>query len=116
VTALIYRRWAGRVFSWLTAVAGLAGIADSQCGFKCFRGEAAADLFQRLQTPGFAFDFEVLLRARRHGYTIVEVPVNWADQPGSKVLVLRDGPRMTWEVLRARWKLAVEWPPSPDAN
>jgi dolichyl-phosphate beta-glucosyltransferase len=47
-----------------------------------------------------------LLLAQRRGYRVAEVPVNWADQPGSKVGVLRDGPRMLREVFAARRRLA----------
>jgi dolichyl-phosphate beta-glucosyltransferase len=43
--------------------------------------------------------------AERRGFRIVEVPINWADQPGSKVGVLREGPRMIYEVLAARRRL-----------
>ena len=57
-------------------------------------------------TDGFGFDVELLLLAQRRGYRVAEVPVNWADQPGSKVGVLRDGPRMLREVLAARRRLA----------
>jgi hypothetical protein len=66
----------------------------------------AEALFPRLGTDGFGFDVELLLLAQRRGYRIVEVPVNWADQPGSKVGVLRDGPHMLREVLAARRRLA----------
>lgn len=101
-----HRVWAGRVFNWLVARLGLRGVADSQCGFKCFRGPVAEDLFRALTTNGFGFDVELLLRAQRREYTIAEVPVNWADQPGSKLAVLTDGPRMLWEILTARATLA----------
>jgi len=101
-----HRVWAGRAFNWLVARLGLRGIADSQCGFKCFRGPVAEDLFRSLVTDGFGFDVELLLLAQQRGYTIVEVPVNWADQPGSKLGVLIDGPRMLWEILAARASLA----------
>ncbi|MBI4241994.1 MAG: glycosyltransferase family 2 protein, partial [Candidatus Rokubacteria bacterium] len=66
----------------------------------------AEDLFRSLVTDGFGFDVELLLLAQQRGYTIVEVPVNWADQPGSKLGVLIDGPRMLWEILAARASLA----------
>ncbi len=106
VLAKRHRVWAGKVFNWLVAQLGLRRIADSQCGFKCFRGRVAEDLFRSLTTDGFGFDVELLLLAQRRGYSIAEVAINWADQPGSKVSVLIDGPRMLWQILAARLSLA----------
>jgi dolichyl-phosphate beta-glucosyltransferase len=105
VVALPHRVAAGRVFNWLVARLGLRDVADSQCGFKVFAGSVADDLFGRLRTRGFGFDVEVLLRAQALGYRIVEVPINWIDQPGSKVGVLRDGPRMVAQILGARLRV-----------
>ncbi len=102
VVARPHRVLAGRVFSWLVRRLGTGGVIDSQCGFKAFTGAAATDLFGRLQTRGFGFDVEILLLARAAGYRVVEVAVNWTDQPGSKVGVVTDGPRMLWDVARAR--------------
>ena len=102
VTARAHRVVAGRLFNWLVARMGLHGIADSQCGFKAFTAPAATRLFEALSTPGFGFDVELLLLARAAGCRVVEVPVNWADQAGSKVGVLRHGPGMLWQMLRAR--------------
>lgn len=106
VRARPHRRLAGAVFQAVVRVLGVRGVVDTQCGFKLFRGPAADDLFPRLATDGFGFDVELLLWARRLGYRVVEVPVNWTDQPGSKVGVLRDGPRMLLEIARARLRLA----------
>ena len=94
---------AGRVFNWLTGHLGLPGIVDSQCGFKAFTAEAADVLFPRLTTRGFGFDVELLLLARCRGLRIAEIAVNWEDQTGSKVGVLRHGPVMLWQVVRA-WR------------
>ena len=102
VQARVHRVWVGRMFNWLVARLGLSGIADSQCGFKCFRAAAAADLFRAIRTDGYGFDVELLLLAQRRGYRIAEVAINWADQPGSKVRVLADGPRMLWQIFAAR--------------
>jgi dolichyl-phosphate beta-glucosyltransferase len=97
-------RWhrvaAGRLFNRLVAGTGLRGVADSQCGFKLFTAQAADALFGALETSGFAFDVELLLRAQAAGYRIAEVPVNWADQNGGKVGVLRSGPGMVRQLLR----------------
>jgi dolichyl-phosphate beta-glucosyltransferase len=105
VRAQRHRVVAGRMFNRLTSWLGLAGIEDSQCGFKAFTAAAAADLFPRLLTRGFGFDVELLLRARDRGWKIAEVPVNWEDQRGSKVGVLRNGPGMLWQIVMARWRI-----------
>jgi dolichyl-phosphate beta-glucosyltransferase len=105
VAARRHRVLAGRVFNWFVARLGLEGVSDSQCGFKAFTGLAAERLFQALSTRGFAFDVELLLLARAAGYRIVEVPVNWADQSGSKVGVLRHGPGMLGEILQTRLRM-----------
>ena len=102
VIARPHRVAAGRVFNWLVARLGLRSVADSQCGFKAFAADPAERLFGGLQTRGFGFDVELLLTAQAAGYRIVEVPVNWADQPGSKVGVLRHGPGMLRQIVRAR--------------
>ena len=105
VRARRHRAVAGRVFNWLVTRVGVRGIADTQCGFKAFTAAAADRLFQALATRGFGFDVELLLLARAAGCRVVEVPVNWADQPGSKVGVLRHGPGMLWEIVQARLRM-----------
>ena len=107
VRSLPHRRRAGRAFNWLVAAMGLRGIADSQCGFKAFTARAAQSLFGALKTQGFGFDVELLLRAQGAGYRVVEVAVNWNDQSGSKVGVLKDGPRMLGQVLVAAARIRV---------
>jgi dolichyl-phosphate beta-glucosyltransferase len=102
----LHRKLSGCVFNFLVRRLGVAGVVDTQCGFKLFRGPVAEVLFPLVVTEGFGFDVELLMLAERRGYRVTEVPVNWADQPGSKVGVLRDGPRMLGEVLAARRRLA----------
>jgi len=106
VRARPHRRLSGRVFIAITRALGVRQVVDTQCGFKLFRGGVADDLFGALGTEGFAFDVELILRAERRGYRIAEVPVNWTDQPGSKVGVLKDGPRMLAEIVAARLRIA----------
>jgi dolichyl-phosphate beta-glucosyltransferase len=106
VRARLHRRLAGAVFNLLVRLLGVRGVVDTQCGFKLFRGAVADDLVPRVGTRGFGFDVEVLLWAQARGYRITEVPVNWTDQPGSKVGVLRDGPRMLAQIVRARLRVA----------
>lgn len=105
VIAQRHRVAAGRLFNWFVGRLGLRAVGDSQCGFKGFTAPAAERLFRSLRTRGFGFDVELLMRAQAAGYRIVEVPVNWVDQRGSKVGVLKNGPGMAWEIVVARLRV-----------
>jgi len=66
------------------------------------QASVAQDLLAVSRIDGYGFDLELLYVAQRRGYQIAEVPINWADQPGSKVRVLRDGLRMFCELLAVK--------------
>ena len=97
-----YRHLMGRVFNLLVRVLAVPGINDTQCGFKCFRARAAEDLFRVQQLDGWTFDVEVLYIARRHGYKIQEIAIDWYFNPESKVRVLRDSWQMFKDLLKIR--------------
>ena len=78
---------------------------DTQCAMKVFRGPVALELFAPLATMGFAFDVEILARARRSGYLVDEVPVRWQHQPGSRLNTGTAGVAMVREVLAVRRSL-----------
>jgi len=61
------------------------GVKDTQCGFKLYTREAAKQLHHSQIIMGFSFDLEILYLAKKFGYQIAEVPVEWIDAPGSKV-------------------------------
>ena len=63
-------------------------IADTQCGFKLFRGDVAKQVFSRQTLERFGFDVEVLFIAKQLGFTIAEIPVRWNHAEGSKVGML----------------------------
>jgi dolichyl-phosphate beta-glucosyltransferase len=102
VQARWHRTVLGNLFNRIAQHLGLHGITDTQCGFKLFRKRAAEDLFSVARIDGYGFDLEVLYVARRRDYRIAEIPINWTDQPGSKVRVIRDGVRMYRELLAVR--------------
>jgi hypothetical protein len=80
----------------------LPGFHDTQCGFKCLRGEVAEELFPCQTLTGWAFDVEILFIARKRGYRIVELPIPWYFNADSKVQVLRDSIEMARDLLRIR--------------
>jgi len=97
-----YRHLTGRVFNLLIRLLVLPGLQDTQCGFKCFRGSVAEDVFRFQTLTGWAFDVEILTIARRHGYQITEIPIQWYYKGESKVSILRDSWRMLLDLLAIR--------------
>ncbi len=98
-----YRHLTGRIFNAIVRLLALPGLEDSQCGFKCFRGDIADEIFPLQTIPGWSFDVEVLFIARRRGYHIVEVGIPWYFNPGSKIRVVHDSLRMFLDLWNIRW-------------
>jgi dolichyl-phosphate beta-glucosyltransferase len=97
------REMMGRNYNRLVQIIVLPGLHDTQCGFKVFTAEAAVACFQPLRTKGFGFDAETLLRARRHGWEIAEVPVRWSHRDDSRVSALRDSGMVMLDLIRLRF-------------
>ncbi len=93
----------GGVFNWLVRAFVIGGIRDTQCGFKCFHRERCAPIFAVQRLRGFSFDVEILYLARRHGLSIIELPVVWHNSADSRVHTLKDSLRMFRDLLRIRW-------------
>jgi putative flippase GtrA len=62
-----------------------AGFSDAQCGFKAIRADVAHRLLPLVEDTGWFFDTELLVLAERSGLRIHEVPVDWVDDPDSRV-------------------------------
>lgn len=102
-----YRHIGGRLVNLMIRTLALPGLQDTQCGFKCFRGEVAEDLFACQTMTGWSFDIELLYIARLRGYRIVEIPIPWHYNAESKLNPLQDTVRMGLDVLKIRsnaWK------------
>lgn len=76
-------------------------IHDAQCGFKAVRAEIARQLVPAIVDDGWFFDTELLLLAEHNGLRIHEVPVDWVDDPDSRV----DVPRTAFEDLKGVLRL-----------
>ena len=91
-----------RLFNLAVQAIALPGLSDTQCGFKGFTAEAAAAIFSAAGSDRFGFDVEALYLARKHGFTIVELPVVCRYHGGSSVNRVSDGVRMFADVLAIR--------------
>lgn len=96
------RRKLSDAFNLVVRALILPGCADTQCGFKAFRHDAGQAIFARQQLDGFSFDLEVLLLAKRLGYTIEDLPVDWCDEPASTLRPVRDGMKMLRDIFVVR--------------
>jgi putative flippase GtrA len=65
-----------------------AGFSDAQCGFKAIRADVARELLPYVEDTGWFFDTELLVLAERTGLRIHEVPVDWVDDPDSRVDII----------------------------
>lgn len=81
------------------------GVRDTQCGFKAFTAEAARALFGVARIDGWAFDLEILALARRTGFQIAEVGVEWTDDRRSRVNPLKDMVNVVREAMTIRKNL-----------
>ncbi|MFG3558541.1 glycosyltransferase [Micromonospora sp. NPDC047557] len=74
-----------RAYNLLLRGALAARFSDAQCGFKAIRADVAAGLLPHVRDTGWFFDTELLVLAQRAGLRIHEVPVDWVDDPDSRV-------------------------------
>jgi dolichyl-phosphate beta-glucosyltransferase len=96
-----FRRLLGRAFHALAAVWVTGPVRDTQCGFKGFTRDTAHDLFAQQRITSIVFDVELIYLARRRGYRIAVVPIQWFDRRGSRMQT-RAGLalRVAWDLFR----------------
>jgi len=85
----IHRIFLGKTFNWLFRRLFKIRIFDTQCGFKAIKREVFQDLSNDLNVEGFAFDVDLIVKAYKKGYKILEIPIEWSYKKGSKVNSLR---------------------------
>ena len=96
-------KFRGRIFNFLVnKILGL-DLTDMQCGFKLFSKKAADIVFANQSLDGFAFDIEILHKAKKNGFSIKEVPVVWNNIKGSKVKGVRDPLNMFFSIFKVKF-------------
>ena len=95
-----FRETLGKIYGiLLNAVTGL-GIKDTQCGFKMFTSDTSERIFSVLVCENQLFDAEVLMLAKSHGISVVEVPVDWYHDGDS---------RIEYNLIKSIWVLKELW-------
>lgn len=90
-----------RAYKRLVRMAFPVTFFDAQCGFKAITAGAAQDLLPDVENTTWFFDTELLLLATHRGYRIHELPVEWVDDPDSRVVLVKYG----MESLRGLWRM-----------
>ncbi len=82
-----------------------AQFSDAQCGFKALRADVARELIPAVSDEGWFFDTELLVCAERAGMRIHEVPVDWVEDPDSRVAIVQTA----LDDLRGTWRLRKQF-------
>ena len=96
------REFISRTYNFLLRTTMAARFSDAQCGFKAARTEVVQALLPLVEDEEWFFDTELLLLAERSGLRIHEVPVDWIDDPDSRVDIVKTAKAD----LRGMWRVA----------
>jgi putative flippase GtrA len=107
------REFISRTYNFLLRMTMAARFSDAQCGFKAARTEVVQALLPLVADEEWFFDTELLLLAERNGLRIHEVPVDWIDDPDSRVDIVRTATadlKGMWRVARASLQSSAQVP------
>ena len=96
------RELISRAYNLLLKLSLRGRFSDAQCGFKALRRESALQLLPLVEDDEWFFDTELLVTAERLGLRISEVPVDWVDDPDSRVKIVRTA----LSDLRGVWRIS----------
>jgi len=100
------KRQVGNLGNILIQLFAVSGIWDTQCGFKAFTNKATDDIFERCLIDRWGFDIETLAIARKLDYKIGIIPVNWINDPESRV-TLKGYLNTFRELFKIKWNLII---------
>lgn len=110
-----WRRLFGKMGNLFIQIVAVPGIHDTQRGFKILSAKAADDIFSRMTINKWGFDIELLALARKFGYKIKEVPVDWKNDPNTDshpglsayFQVLTETMKIRWNIITGKYNKPV---------
>lgn len=96
------REITSRTYNLIIKATFFTRFSDAQCGFKAISRNAARFLVPKIQDQGWFFDSELLILAEKGGFRIKDVPVEWVDDPDSRVHVVKTATDDLKGLLRLR--------------
>jgi glycosyltransferase involved in cell wall biosynthesis len=101
------RELISRCYNWIVKASFQTQFSDAQCGFKAITGAAAKALLPCVLDHGWFFDTELLVLAEKLGYRIFDLPVCWADDPDSRVNLLKTAVDDLKGIIRIKRNIAA---------
>ena len=98
------RKFLGYFFIIFIRILFFIKLRDSQCGFKVFHKSYALKVFRKISSFRFAFDIELIIILTKLKINIIELPLKWVHQDGSKLSLLHDMPKMIYDIFVIRFK------------
>ncbi len=99
------RKLMGMIFNRIVRFITGLSFEDTQCGFKLYKRKEFLPVFEALETKGFSFDVEIIMRAQKAGLKVIDYPVRWINHPSSSVRIVRDSLKMLLELVYIRIKV-----------
>jgi dolichyl-phosphate beta-glucosyltransferase len=104
VKSSIVRKTLGLIFILFIRILLNIRLKDSQCGFKIFHRSYALKIFKKISSFRFAFDIELTILLTKFKINIIELPLKWVHQDGSKLSLFYDIPKMIYDIFIIRLK------------
>ncbi len=98
----VKREMISRAYNYLIKALFLNKFTDAQCGFKAMTRDVAVSLLPCVKDQGWFFDTELLIVAEKNGLKIKDIPVQWTDDPDSRVKLISTAWRDMKGLLRLR--------------
>ena len=98
------REFISRCYSLLFRMMFFVSFKDAQCGFKVISRKVAEEVVPLIKNNGWFFDTELLILAEKNGYSVLEIPVKWMDDPDSRVNIVKTAFEDIKGLLRLRFR------------
>jgi dolichyl-phosphate beta-glucosyltransferase len=105
-----YREIMGDMGNWLIRITlGLWAFPDTQCGFKMLSAKASREIAKRMVVDRFGFDFELIVLAKKLGFSLKQLPVRWLNEEGSTVSLTGSNGfiQVLIDLFKTRWRLCM---------
>ncbi len=77
-------------------------LTDTECGFKGFNRDVFLTLNKEIRNDGWSWDLEFLVKAKKRGLTIKEIPITWKEGENTKMNLFRDSLSQFFEIIRIK--------------